>query len=169
MFTQVRATNLSPHVRFKKSVWRKTTPKGLKMKKFVETPDGTLIHDHSFVGEDAWNDDTELLEENVKDIIDNNVKLKASEKKEIRQELGIQGYSLFACLLHYPYNLSSKGMLFWSVTVGEGTSICPHQNTEHSVTKETFFWYCWSYYGEKDVLHLSRFLQQGIRKNVCLL
>ncbi|XP_030523971.1 ATP-dependent zinc metalloprotease FTSH 12, chloroplastic isoform X2 [Rhodamnia argentea] len=76
--------------KFKKSVWRKTTPKGLKMKKFVEAPDGTLIHDHTFVGEDAWNDDTELLEENVKDIIDNNVKLKASEKKEIRQELGIQ-------------------------------------------------------------------------------
>lgn len=76
--------------KFKKSVWRKTTPKGLKMKKFVEAPDGTLIQDHSFVGEDAWNDDTELLEENVKEIIDNNVKLKASEKKEIRQELGIQ-------------------------------------------------------------------------------
>lgn len=76
--------------KFNKSVWRKTTPKGLKMKKFVEAPDGTLIQDHSFVGEDAWNDDTELLEENVKEIIDNNVKLKASEKKEIRQELGIQ-------------------------------------------------------------------------------
>lgn len=76
--------------KFKKSVWRKTTPKGLKMKKFVEAPDGTLIQDHSFVGEDAWNDDTKLLEENVKEIIDNNVKLKASEKKEIRQELGIQ-------------------------------------------------------------------------------
>lgn len=76
--------------KFKKSVWRKTTPKGLKMKKFVEAPDGTLIQDHSFVGEDAWNDDTELLKENVKEIIDKNVKLKASEKKEIRQELGIQ-------------------------------------------------------------------------------
>lgn len=76
--------------KFNKSVWRKTTPKGLKMKKFVEAPDGTLIQDHSFVGEDAWNDDTKLLEENVKEIIDNNVKLKASEKKEIRQELGIQ-------------------------------------------------------------------------------
>ncbi|XP_030471573.1 ATP-dependent zinc metalloprotease FTSH 12, chloroplastic [Syzygium oleosum] len=76
--------------KFTKSVWRKTTPKGLRMKKFIEAPDGTLIPDHSFVGEDAWNDETELLEENMKEIINNNVQLKASEKKEIRQELGIQ-------------------------------------------------------------------------------
>lgn len=133
MFIQIRAANLSPYIRFKKSVWRKTTPKGLRMKKFVEAPDGTLIPDHSFVGEDAWNDETELLEENMKEIINNNVQLKASEKKEIRQELGIQGYSLFTCLLHCPYNLASKGLLFYSVTVIEGTSFCPHQNTEHSV------------------------------------
>ncbi|KAK0596406.1 hypothetical protein LWI29_015379 [Acer saccharum] len=36
--------------KFKKSVWRKTAPKGLKLKKFIEGPDGTLIHDNSYVG-----------------------------------------------------------------------------------------------------------------------
>lgn len=81
--------------RFKKSIWRKTTPKGLKLKKFVEGPDGTLIHDSSYVGENAWDDDPEPLEENMKQIIDKDAKLDFEEKKELGEELGISG--LYAC------------------------------------------------------------------------
>ena len=33
-------------------------PKGLKMKKFIERPDGTIVHDSSYVGEDAWDADS---------------------------------------------------------------------------------------------------------------
>ncbi|GLT61232.1 hypothetical protein SLA2020_339540 [Shorea laevis] len=77
--------------KFKKSIWRKTMPKGLKMKKFIEGPDGTLIHDSSYVGEDAWDDDREPPPDNVKQIIESDVKLNAEEKKELKEDLGISG------------------------------------------------------------------------------
>lgn len=77
--------------RFKKSVWRKTTAKGLKLKKFIERPDGTLVHDSSYVGEDAWADDPELPLENVKQFIDSNSKLSAEEKEKLKEDLGASG------------------------------------------------------------------------------
>ncbi|KAK4746081.1 hypothetical protein SAY87_012393 [Trapa incisa] len=73
--------------KFKKNVWRKTTPKGLKLKKFIEGPDGTLIHDPSYVGEDAWDDNDEPLQKNFKQIIDSDAKLREEEKKKLRVEL----------------------------------------------------------------------------------
>ena len=66
-------------------------PKGLKMKRFIEGPDGTLVHDSSYVGEDAWDDDLEHPQDNVKQIIDNDVKLNAEEKKELKEDLSISG------------------------------------------------------------------------------
>ncbi|KDP25069.1 hypothetical protein JCGZ_22604 [Jatropha curcas] len=77
--------------KFKKSMWRKVMPKGLKMKKFVEGPDGTLIRDTSYVGEDAWDDDPVPPQENVKQIIDKDMGLSAEEKKELKEDLGISG------------------------------------------------------------------------------
>lgn len=68
-------------------------PKGLKMKKFIEGPDGALIHDNSYVGEDAW-DDTVPPGDNVKQIIDSDVTLNAEEKKELGKKLGISGIIL---------------------------------------------------------------------------
>ncbi|CAK7324570.1 unnamed protein product [Dovyalis caffra] len=57
-------------------MWRKTTPKGLKMKKFIEGPDGTLIQDISYVAEVAWEDDQEpRSQENMKQIIDKDVRI----------------------------------------------------------------------------------------------
>ncbi|CAA2960730.1 ATP-dependent zinc metalloprotease FTSH 12, chloroplastic [Olea europaea subsp. europaea] len=75
--------------KFKKGLWRKTTPKGLKLKKFIESPDGTLVHDSSFVGEDAWEDDTERSQDNIKEIIDHDVKLNTEDKKSLKEELGL--------------------------------------------------------------------------------
>jgi len=66
-------------------------PKGLKMKKFIEGPDGTLVHDSSYVGEDAWDDDLERPQDSVKQIIDSDVKLNAEEKKELKEDLSISG------------------------------------------------------------------------------
>lgn len=77
--------------KFKKGVWRKTAPKGLKMKKFIEGPDGTLVHDSSYVGEDAWDDDPKPPQDNVKNIIDSTKLLDAEEKNKLREELGISG------------------------------------------------------------------------------
>ncbi|KAK9937407.1 hypothetical protein M0R45_014201 [Rubus argutus] len=77
--------------KLKKSMWRKMTPKGLKMKKFVEGPDGTLVHDSSYVGEDAWDDDPQLPQDNVKQFIDSDIKLNPEEKKELKEDLGISG------------------------------------------------------------------------------
>ncbi|KAK0598789.1 hypothetical protein LWI29_038027 [Acer saccharum] len=77
--------------KFKKSVWRKTGPKGLKLKKFIEGPDGTLIHNSSYVGEDAWVDDPEPPQDSVKQVIDNNERLSAEEKKKLTEDLGISG------------------------------------------------------------------------------
>ncbi|XP_073303166.1 ATP-dependent zinc metalloprotease FTSH 12, chloroplastic [Primulina huaijiensis] len=74
---------------FKKGLWRKTTPKGLKLKKFVEAPDGTLVHDSSFVGEDAWEDDTEKALDNVKEIIEKDIKLNEEDKKFVKEGLGL--------------------------------------------------------------------------------
>ncbi|XVF78012.1 hypothetical protein PTKIN_Ptkin14bG0093900 [Pterospermum kingtungense] len=77
--------------KFKKSLWRKTTPKGLKLKKFIEGPNGMLIHDSSYVGENAWDDDPEPSKENVKQIIDSDARLNAEQKKVLRKDLGISG------------------------------------------------------------------------------
>lgn len=68
-------------------------PKGLKMKRFIEGPDGTLVHDSSYVGEDAWDDDLERPQDSVKQIIDSDVKLNAEEKKELKEDLSISGQS----------------------------------------------------------------------------
>ncbi|KAL6201832.1 hypothetical protein ACLB2K_025544 [Fragaria x ananassa] len=77
--------------KLKKSMWRKTTPKGLRMKKFIEGPDGTLVHDSSYVGEDAWDDEPQLPQDNVKQFIDSDIKLIPEEKKELKEVLGISG------------------------------------------------------------------------------
>ncbi|KAF4347100.1 hypothetical protein G4B88_025143 [Cannabis sativa] len=74
----------------KKSMWRKNMPKGLKLKKFIEKPDGTVVRDISYVGEDAWDDDSKP-EDSVKQILESDAKLNAEEKKELTQELGISG------------------------------------------------------------------------------
>lgn len=75
--------------KFEKGMWRKTTPKGLKLKKFIEGPDGTLIHDSSYVGEDAWDDDPESPQDNVRGIIEKDVKLDTEEKKVLSKDLRI--------------------------------------------------------------------------------
>ncbi|OAY48673.1 ATP-dependent zinc metalloprotease FTSH 12, chloroplastic isoform X3 [Manihot esculenta] len=75
--------------RFKKSMWRNLMPKGLKMKKFVEGPDGTLVCDSAYVGEDAWDDDPLPPQESVKQVIDKDVRLNPEEKKELKEDLGI--------------------------------------------------------------------------------
>lgn len=75
--------------RFKKGLWRKTTPKGLKLKKFIEGPGGTHIHDTSYVGEDAWDDG--MSEENVKKIINHNERLNAEDKMVLKEDQGISG------------------------------------------------------------------------------
>ncbi|KAJ8527613.1 hypothetical protein K7X08_015064 [Anisodus acutangulus] len=73
--------------RFKKCLWRKTTPKGLKLKKFIEAADGTLIHDSSYVGEDAWEDDSGS--DNMKKVIDHDTRLTVEDKETLKENLGI--------------------------------------------------------------------------------
>lgn len=75
--------------RFKKGLWRKTTPKGLKLKKFIEAADGTLIHDSSYVGEDAWADDSGS--HNMKEVIDHDSRLRVEDKETLKENLGISG------------------------------------------------------------------------------
>lgn len=72
-------------------MWRKTTPKGLKLKKFIGIPDGTLVHDSSYVGEDAWDEDRDAPEENIKQMIENNERLDKEKKKELTKGLGVSG------------------------------------------------------------------------------
>ena len=66
-------------------------PKGLKMKKFVEGPNGTLIHDSSYVGEDAWDDDTERPLENMEGIIKSDSSLSTQDKDAVKSQIGISG------------------------------------------------------------------------------
>lgn len=72
-------------------MWRKTTPKGLKMKKFTEGPDGTLIRDTSYVGENAWDDeDIETPQDNGNAISNQDERMNTEESKP-PQESGILG------------------------------------------------------------------------------
>lgn len=75
--------------KFKKSLWRKTSPKGLKMKKFIKGSDGTLMHDSSYVGEDAWEDDSDRSLQTVKEIIERDVRMSAEDKKNLEKDLGV--------------------------------------------------------------------------------
>ncbi|KAJ3698854.1 hypothetical protein LUZ61_002559 [Rhynchospora tenuis] len=77
--------------KLKKGMWRKTMPKGLKMKKFVEGPGGTFIEDTSFVGEDAWDDDPESLQQETIKMIENNTNLSLEQKEELKKCLGLTG------------------------------------------------------------------------------
>ncbi|ESQ27162.1 hypothetical protein EUTSA_v100180710mg, partial [Eutrema salsugineum] len=77
--------------KFKRNIWRKTTPKGLKLKRFIEGPDGTLVHDTSYVGENAWDEDLETTEGSLKQIIDRNVRIQTEAKKKLSQDLGVSG------------------------------------------------------------------------------
>lgn len=61
------------------------------MRRFIERPDGTLVHDTTYVGEDAWDDDEEAHEERVKQIIENDERLNKDEKRELTKDLGISG------------------------------------------------------------------------------
>lgn len=68
------------------------------MKKLIERPDGTLVHDTTYVGEDAWEDDQETPEEHVKQIIKDDERLNRQEKKELTKDLGISGsLTLYNC------------------------------------------------------------------------
>lgn len=75
--------------KLKKGMWRKTLPKGLKIKKFVEGPNGTMIYDSTYIGEDAWEDDVKRPLENVKGIIDSDASLTADAKEEVKRDFGI--------------------------------------------------------------------------------
>ncbi|XXG69002.1 hypothetical protein AAC387_Pa06g1970 [Persea americana] len=77
--------------KFKKNEWKKTMPKGLIMKKFIKGPDGSLIHDSSFVGEDAWDEDPEPSADNVVKVIDSDSRLNPEQKKDLKEQLGITG------------------------------------------------------------------------------
>ena len=63
------------------------------MKKFIERPDGTIVRDSSYVGEDAWDDEEVLTQNIVKQTVDNDAKMNVEEKRKIKEELGISGLS----------------------------------------------------------------------------
>ncbi|KAL8461893.1 hypothetical protein ACS0TY_033099 [Phlomoides rotata] len=75
--------------KYKEGLWRRAIPKGLNLKRFVEGPDGTLIHDSSFVGENAWKDDAEKAQENIKEIIEQDTQLNTDDKKVLQKGLGL--------------------------------------------------------------------------------
>ncbi|GJR61680.1 ATP-dependent zinc metalloprotease FTSH 12, chloroplastic [Tanacetum coccineum] len=79
--------------KYKKGLWRKSMPKGLKMKKFIEGPEGTLIHDSSYVGEDAWDDEDDdestVSKDKLKEIIDRDGRLNTENKSKLQEVLGL--------------------------------------------------------------------------------
>lgn len=78
--------------RYKKGLWRKTTPKGLKLKKLIEEPDGTITRDSSYVGEDAWDDDDVETPINYeKQTIKYDRELSAEDSKSLQGDLEISG------------------------------------------------------------------------------
>ncbi|XP_042461224.1 ATP-dependent zinc metalloprotease FTSH 12, chloroplastic-like isoform X2 [Zingiber officinale] len=77
--------------RFKKGMWRKAMPKGLKIMKFIEGSSGQLIQDKSYVGEDAWDEDPAPPEDALSKIIDREKTLSLEDKKSLKENLGIPG------------------------------------------------------------------------------
>ncbi|CAN6444018.1 unnamed protein product [Victoria cruziana] len=75
--------------KFKKSMWRKTMPKGLIIKKYIEGPDGMLLHDNAYVGERAWEDEPEASPGTIAEVIDSETNMKAEEKVKLKEELCI--------------------------------------------------------------------------------
>lgn len=61
------------------------------MKKFIESADGTLIHDQTYVGEAAWEEEDEVLKDNARQIIDNDMRLKGKEEDKLKKELCFLG------------------------------------------------------------------------------
>ncbi|KAI0497945.1 hypothetical protein KFK09_021185 [Dendrobium nobile] len=74
--------------KFKKGMWRKAMPKGLIIKKFTKGPGGTYIQDNSYIGEAAWDDDTETSRGVVSGTIDKDTRLSLEQKEEIKEDLG---------------------------------------------------------------------------------
>ncbi|XP_020084791.1 ATP-dependent zinc metalloprotease FTSH 12, chloroplastic-like isoform X3 [Ananas comosus] len=80
--------------KFKKSIWRKTMPKGLKMKKFIEGPGGMLIQDTSYVGDDAWDEDQGSSQDTVAKVIGTGTRLSPEQEKDLmgdRRTSGLGG------------------------------------------------------------------------------
>ncbi|KAK1285384.1 hypothetical protein QJS10_CPB20g00596 [Acorus calamus] len=75
--------------RFKKCIWRKTLPKGLKIQKYIEGPGGVPIHDNTYVGENAWDDDLEASQNDVTKIIESDTRFNEEQKKALKVNLGI--------------------------------------------------------------------------------
>lgn len=61
------------------------------MKKFFERPDGTLVHDTTYVGENAWEDDQESFAEHVEQTIEVDERSDSEEKEELTKDLAISG------------------------------------------------------------------------------
>lgn len=80
-------------------------PKGLKIKKFIEGPGGALIQDNSYVGEDAWDDDSEPSQDAITNIIDKDTKLSDEQKKELKEKLSISGQYLVVALSYLKQRL----------------------------------------------------------------
>lgn len=82
----------------------------MKLKRFVEGPDGTLVHDPSFVGENAWEDDTEKAQESIKEIIENDSTLNTEDKKVLQEDLGLSGFFFYFLWFHANWVL--YGLIF---------------------------------------------------------
>lgn len=67
----------------------------MKLKRFIEGPDGTLVHDTSYVGDKAWDEDLDTTEGSLRQIIDRNAKLQAEAKKKLSQDLGVSGQYIY--------------------------------------------------------------------------
>ncbi|CAH9053081.1 unnamed protein product [Cuscuta epithymum] len=79
--------------RFNKGLWRKSVPKGLKFKKFIEGSDGSLIRDSSYVGQHVWDDDLDGPGDNIKEIIVGDVEMNREANKSIKEDLRISDES----------------------------------------------------------------------------
>lgn len=79
------------------------------MKRFIKGPDGSLIHDTSFVGEDAWDEDPDPSADNVVKVIDSDSRLNPEQKKDLKEELGITGWFLVTWVLLNMRTLTNAG------------------------------------------------------------
>ena len=89
----------------------------MKLKRFVEGIDGTLVHDTSFVGENAWEDDAEKAQENIKKVIEQDSALNSEDKQVLQADLGLSGLFLVISFVSWRLGFIWYGLKF-SSTLG---------------------------------------------------
>lgn len=74
----------------KKGLWRRYMPEGLKVNKYYLGPDGAYHHSKDYVGQDAWDDDSQSSQLELEKVNDEDDDSNEEQKQELKKDLGLR-------------------------------------------------------------------------------